>query len=357
MRFYTIFSIYGLAFIFAKFCDISISSFDVFDLMPLLEFEGNTSCSLYAPEDSHITSWVFYSLSILITFIFLLFFCTCNLVCLCLDDDECGQSLNTSKMKALAELSIYFVVFNPVSHINLLLSSCIAGYVMISVSILVYFVTVNILVTMFAQCFHVRKASSCAFQGILVTFFLVFLHTVQISACFFSLAVYYTFPEELDLTNARYSFSALVALIFFSTFLKGTTNRLSLYTYLFKRRDHFFCERCCIDAVATFIHIFSSVFMILTILRYYFDSGFFIHYLTLVLLLAAVVGSLGMSLFNFYVCFSDKPESYLLADDGEELIRLENGENELISMDEARMMAVDDRPDHDDEDDDDDDTL
>lgn len=97
--------------------------------------------------------------------------------------------------------------------------------------------------------------------------------------------------------------------------------------------------------------------MILTILRYYFDSGFFIHYLTLVLLLAAVIGSLGMSLFNFYVCFSDKPESYLLADDGEELIRLENGENELISMDEARMIAVDDRPDHDDEDDDDDDTL
>uniref|UniRef100_A0A1X7UHP4 Uncharacterized protein n=1 Tax=Amphimedon queenslandica TaxID=400682 RepID=A0A1X7UHP4_AMPQE len=353
MRFYTIFSIYGLTFICAKFFDISISSFDVFDLMPLLEFEGNSTCSLYGPEDSNVTSWIFYCFSILITFIFLLFFCTCNLVCICLDDDECGQSLSSSKMKALAELSIYFVFFNPISHVNLLLNTCFAGYVMVSISIIAYFVTVNILVTMFAQCFHVRKASSCGLRGIFLTFFLVFLHTVQISACFFSLAVFYTFPENPDLTNARYSFSALVALIFFSTFLKGTTNRLSLYTFLFRRRDHFFCERCCIDAVATFIHIFSSVFMVLTILRYYFNSGVLLHFLTLVLLLAAILGSLVMSLFNFYVCFTDKPDSYLLGDDGEELIRLENGENELVSMDETRMMGLDDPPEHDDDDDDD----
>lgn len=92
--------------------------------------------------------------------------------------------------------------------------------------------------------------------------------------------------------------------------------------------------------------------MILTILRYYFNSGVLLHFLTLVLLLAAVLGSLVMSLFNFYVCFTDKPDSYLLGDDGEELIRLENGENELVSMDETRMVGLDDPPEHDDDDDD-----
>lgn len=340
MRCYTIFSIYGMIFICAKFFDVFVSSVDIFDLMTILPGAGGNCSRSQRPltAETNISSWVFYSASLFITLVFILFFCNCNLICLCIDEDECSQSLGTTKLKILVEISIYAAMFNPVSLVHLLLRDCMFGYILVGLSLLVYSLAVTLFVALFAHSFRVRKQlpQTCQWKAVVLMALLILLQSVQMATCLFGMAVSYSFPDKIEFTNARYSFLALVALIIFSVFVKGIMNRLSLYPFLFKKRDHFFCERCCIDAVATFVNIFSAVFMTVTIVKYYWSSGTTLHYITLVLLLLSIIGSVIMCFFNCYCSLSDRPDNqttHLVGDDGEELMRIENGHSQFLKLD------------------------
>lgn len=338
MKFYSIFAVYGLTFICVKFFDISLASIDHFDLLTFIPGDVGANCSSPFPLTSSAVfiNWIFFSLSLLVTLIFILFFCTCSCVCLCIDEYECGHNLNMTTLKVLVEISIYAVLFNPNTQVNLLLRNCLFGYICVAVSFILYSLAIVVFLAMFDRT--VKRQSShpshkC--REIVLICLMVPLQSVQLATTVFAITVSYSFPNTLDFTNIRYSFVALVGLFFFSVLVKGIGNRLSLYSYLSKRRDHFFCERCCIDAVATFVGIFSAVFMIISIYKYYWNTNTTrstLFDITLILLLLSITFSVVLSFYNYYFSLADSPNTdgslYIKEDDGEELMSIEDEDDD-----------------------------
>ena len=329
MKFYSLFSIFGIFFLFCKFFDVIISSFDVFDWITAVISKDVCSFSNKTVDASamNILTWVFFAISLVIIFIFLWSFCCSSLLCLCVDENECGYSVSPSSIKLFVEISILAALFNPVSHIKLLLRDCLPGYAMVASSLLVYFVTVMAFIGIFAYWFN-NKGELFRQKGCVMLLIVVCgsFQLFQVAACLFAFASFFSFPLHPNFTNIKYGLLALTILTSFSLWVKGTIIRFSMYNFLLRSRDEFYCEKCCIDLVANLINLFTSGSLMFIMIKYLTNLSI-LHHITFILLIFAVAISAAQSMINSFFCVKTAPKYQFVEDTGydnrEELVKMD----------------------------------
>lgn len=328
MKFYTVFSIFGIFFLFSKFFDIIVSLFDVLEWITAVT-KGN--CLFYNDTiDSNVMnvlSWIFFAISLVVTLTFLWSFCCFSFLCLCVDEDECGYSFSTECLKVFVEISILTALINPLSHIKLLVRDCLAGYVMVGSSLLIYSIAVMVFIGMLSYWFNNKGQ---LFQRPLCAFLLAVtcgcFQLFQLAACLFSFALFFTFPLQSDTFNMKYGLLGLVIVTTFSAWVKGALTRSSVYNYLLQKRVQYQCEKLCIDVTTGLINVFASASLLLILSKYLSDINL-LHRITFAALVLSIITGAIQSLCNYFFWIVSVPKYRPLEHveaNGEELIQMNN---------------------------------
>jgi hypothetical protein len=324
MKFFTFFSLFGILFLFLKFFNLSVSSFEVFGW---IDATSEMACHHQPPYDGKtmtIPLKFFFGLSAATASLFFLIFCMFSLLCLCLNEEEYGQELSFSAMKFVVEVMILFALFDPITSAQLLLRDCLSGYIMATSTLVLYAVVVTAFLLLLVCCFHKKgllyKNWPCSISSIIIC---GFFHGLQVTAGLFSFTSFFAIPSTEALTDVKYGIMVLSFIFCFSSWIKGTVTRLSIFHYLIQKRDDYHCERCCIDIISSLVNISTSSIILYMLKSNGFLEQQVIHSATFVSLVIVLVIGIIQSLTNYFLCIGSVPDFETVENEkASELIRL-----------------------------------
>ena len=302
MKFCWITLVFGLVFLIVKLVDVTISSSDVFGWITKIDNNCDLSNETGVIISKDPLTWVFFLISLVITAVFLIVFCSsCICSCCIFKDRHYNITFGLATLKLFLEISIIAAFLDPVSNVNLLLRDCLAGYLMFGIQITIYSLGVFVTVAVVELGFrHKNQSPKWKCIHTMINILVTICQSIQVIACLFAFCIFFGFAIKIDNSTIKYGYLAITIVVSVFVWIKNTIERLSFYLFLVKRDIK--KKLCCFPNFLTAINLICYIILI-SLISTYFNSNkdtLFIISLSFLVISAAI--NIYHFLCNYFCC-------------------------------------------------------
>ena len=302
MKFCWISLVFGLAFFIVKLVDVTISSSDVFGWITTIDNSCNLSNETGLIISKDPLTWVFFGISVLIIVVFLVVFCSsCVCSCCISKDRDYNTTFGLATLKLFLEIAIIAAFFDPVSNVNLLLRDCLAGYLMVSIQITVYFLAVFVTVAVVELGFrHKNQSPKWKCIHTMMNIIVTICQSTQVIGCVFGFTMFFEFVIKMDNNAIKYGYLAVTIVVSLFVWIKNTIERLSFYLFLVKRDNK--KRLCYFPNFLTTINFICYIILISLIAKYFNSNKKTLFIISLIFLAISAAINIFHFLCNCFCC-------------------------------------------------------
>ena len=319
MKFCWITLVFGLAFLIVKLVGVAVSLFDVFGWITTIDNNCHLSNETGVIISNDPLTWVFFGISLLITAVFLIVFCSsCICSCCIFKDRDYNITFGLATLKLFLEISIIAAFLDPVSNVNILLRDCLAGYLMFGIQITIYSLGVFVTVAVVELGFrHKNQSPKWKCIHTMINILVTICHSTQLIACIFAFSIFFGFAIKLENSAIKYGYLAITIVVSVFVWIKNTIERLSFYLFLVKGDNK--KKLCYFPNFFATINFISYIILIILISTYFNSNKDTLFIVSLIFLTISAVINICHFLCNCLCCCvcQEKIDDYLCDDNND----------------------------------------